>query len=90
MDRFLVIVSTKNEIDSHLGESAQDFLRVLEPVALRQLSFDRIMMHHDRARVALRCLLKRILGLTELLAPNVADDRDVANVPGERAPRDPV
>ena len=47
-------------------------------------------MHHDDAGVVGARLAEFLAGPVDLLARELADDADVAHVPGERVPRDAV
>ena len=68
-----MVVTAQHQIDAHLGERAEDALRVLEPVSLRELALHRIVVHHDDARVAGARLLE--LGARALDLAARTDDR---------------
>src|SRR5205085_6692239 len=85
---FLMIVTAQDEIDAHFGEGAKNPLRVLEPMPLRQLAHHRIMMHDDDARIVGARAPEFGACPLELVAPQIADDGDVPQIPGERASRD--
>src|SRR5690349_13186042 len=85
-----MIVPAKNEIDSHRRESAEDFLGALQSVTLRQLTLHGIVMHYDYSRRFARRILKCSFRSLDLLVSNVADDRDVAKIPGQCPKRDSV
>ena len=82
-----MVVAAQHELDTHLGEGAENLLGVLESVALRQLALHGIVVHDDDPRIARRRSAERPLGVLDLVAAEIADDGDVAHVPGERAAR---
>ena len=59
-------------------ERAEDALRVLEAVALRELALHRIVVHDDDARVARARPLELRPRALDLRRASVPDDRDVA------------
>ena len=79
-----MIVSAEHQVNVHVGERAEDALRVFEAVALRELAFHWIVMHDDDAGVAGARTLELGARPLDLGAAQVTDDRDVTNVPGER------
>ena len=85
---FLVVVATEDEIDAHLGERAENSLRVFQSMTARQLTHHRIVMHDNGTRIAGARALEFRSRPLELIAPQIADDRDVAKIPGEGASRD--
>src|SRR3982751_5985842 len=88
MHGFLMVVATENKIDAHLRERAEYTVGVLETMAARKLPHYRIVMHDDDARITGARALELAARALELIATKVADDRDVAQVPGEGASRD--
>src|SRR5436309_1016212 len=57
-------------------------------MALRQLAFHGVVMHHDNARGAGSRVLEFRARALDLRTRQVPDDRDVAEVPGERLASD--
>src|SRR5437764_8762472 len=85
-----MVVTTTNQVNTHLGEDSENLLGVLEAVPLGQLAAHRVVVHHDYPRILLGSLLEDTFRLIQLVLMDVTDDGDVAHVPGERAPGDSV
>ncbi|CAA9474162.1 MAG: hypothetical protein AVDCRST_MAG38-1537 [uncultured Solirubrobacteraceae bacterium] len=90
MHRLLVVVAAQHHRDAHVGERAEDLAGVLEAVALGELALHRVVVHHDHPRVVRARRGEVRAGRAELRRGEVADDRDVPQVPGERAAGDAV
>src|SRR4030095_6541954 len=84
MHGFLMIVSAQHKINMHVGKGAENALRILQPVTLRQLALDRVVMHDDHTGVSGTRTLELASRPLDLHAREMTDDRDVANVPRER------
>src|SRR6476620_9478248 len=88
MHGFLMIVAAEHEIDAHFGVRAKDALRVFEPMPSRQLAHHRIMVHDDNARITRSRSLEFGTRPLELVASQIADDRNVSQIPRQRSSRD--
>lgn len=67
VNRFLVIVAAKNQINTNLRKATEDLVRAFEPVSLRQLALHWIVMHDDHSCIVRRSFIKGFFCFYELI-----------------------